>query len=185
MAQLVKNPPAMWETWFQSLGWEDPMEKEKVTHCSILAWRIPWGCKESDTTERLSLWNISAKNNGSSSKKKCKKRKYSNQLNTCRNIGPLFIKKPEFCCEKLMIWATVSSRSCFCWLYTASPSSATKGVINLISVLTIWWCPCVKSTIQCQKKKDWLKNAQRIWIEIFPKKTYRWQTGTWKGIQHH
>ena len=46
-----------------------------------------------------------------------------------------------------MIWATVSSRSCFCWLYTASPSLATKNVINLISVLTIWWCPCVKSSL--------------------------------------
>ena len=42
MAQLVKNPPAMWETWVQSLGWEDPLEKEKATHSSILAWRIPW-----------------------------------------------------------------------------------------------------------------------------------------------
>ena len=42
MAQLVKNPPAMRETWVQSLGWIDPLEKGKVTHCSILAWRIPW-----------------------------------------------------------------------------------------------------------------------------------------------
>ena len=42
IAQLVKNPPAMWETWVQSLGWEDPLEKEKATHSSILAWRIPW-----------------------------------------------------------------------------------------------------------------------------------------------
>ena len=42
MAQLVKNPPAMWETWAQSLGWEDPLEKGMVTHPSILAWRIPW-----------------------------------------------------------------------------------------------------------------------------------------------
>ena len=42
VAQLVKNPPAMWETWVQSLGWEDPMEKGKATHSSILAWRIPW-----------------------------------------------------------------------------------------------------------------------------------------------
>ena len=42
MAQLVKNPPAMWETWVQSLGWEDPLEKGKATHSSILAWRIPW-----------------------------------------------------------------------------------------------------------------------------------------------
>ena len=41
LAQLVKNPPAMWETWVQSLGWEDPLEKGKATHCSILAWRIP------------------------------------------------------------------------------------------------------------------------------------------------
>ena len=40
--QLVKNPPAMWETWVRSLGWEDPLEKGKATHSSILAWRIPW-----------------------------------------------------------------------------------------------------------------------------------------------
>ena len=42
VAQLVKNPPAMWETWVQSLGGEDPLEKGKATHFSILAWRIPW-----------------------------------------------------------------------------------------------------------------------------------------------
>ena len=41
LAQLVKNPSAMWETWVQSLGWEDPLEKEMATHSSILAWRIP------------------------------------------------------------------------------------------------------------------------------------------------
>ena len=42
VAQLVKNPPAMWETWVRSLGWEDPLEKGMATHSSILAWRIPW-----------------------------------------------------------------------------------------------------------------------------------------------
>ena len=42
VAQLVKNPPAMRETWVRSLGWEDPMEKGTATHPSILAWRIPW-----------------------------------------------------------------------------------------------------------------------------------------------
>ena len=42
VAQLVKNPPAMWETWVRSLGWEDPLEKGKAAHSSILAWRIPW-----------------------------------------------------------------------------------------------------------------------------------------------
>jgi len=59
VAQLVKNLPAMWEIWVQSLGWEDPLEKGKSTHSSILAWRIPWtvqGVAESDTIERLSLY---------------------------------------------------------------------------------------------------------------------------------
>ena len=59
---MVKNLPAMWETWVRSLGWEDPLEKEMATHPSVLAWRIPRteeserprGCKESDTTEQLS-----------------------------------------------------------------------------------------------------------------------------------
>ena len=42
IAQLVKTPPAMWETGVHSLGWEDPLENRKATHSSILAWRIPW-----------------------------------------------------------------------------------------------------------------------------------------------
>ena len=42
VAQLVKNLPAMQETWVLSLGWEDPVEKGKATHSTILAWRIPW-----------------------------------------------------------------------------------------------------------------------------------------------
>ena len=60
MAQLVKNLPVMWETWVWSLGWEDPLEKRKAAHSSILAWRIPWtiysswGRKQLDTTEWLS-----------------------------------------------------------------------------------------------------------------------------------
>ena len=41
VAQMVKNLPAVQETWVQSLGWEDPLEKGKATHSSILAWRIP------------------------------------------------------------------------------------------------------------------------------------------------
>ena len=59
-AQLVKNLPAMQETWVRFLGWEDPLEKEIATHSSILAWRIPWteepgglqsmGSQESGTT---------------------------------------------------------------------------------------------------------------------------------------
>ena len=41
-AQMVKNLPVMQETWVQSLGWEDSLEKGMATHSSILAWRIPW-----------------------------------------------------------------------------------------------------------------------------------------------
>ena len=54
LAQLVKNLPTMRETWVQSLGWEDPLEKGKVIHSSILACRI-LGHKDLDKTERLSL----------------------------------------------------------------------------------------------------------------------------------
>ena len=42
MAQIVKNPPAMQETWVRSLGQEDPLEKGMVTHFKILAWKITW-----------------------------------------------------------------------------------------------------------------------------------------------
>ena len=60
VAQLVKNPPAVWETWVRSLGWEDPLETGKATHSSILAWRIPWtvqsmGLQRAGHTEQLTL----------------------------------------------------------------------------------------------------------------------------------
>ena len=42
VAQLVKNPPAIWETWVLSLGWEDPLKKEMATYSSTLAWKVPW-----------------------------------------------------------------------------------------------------------------------------------------------
>ena len=60
----MKNPSAMQETWIQSLGWEDSLEEDMVTHSGILAWTVPmdrgawqaavYGVTESDTTERLS-----------------------------------------------------------------------------------------------------------------------------------
>ena len=47
VAQMIKNLPAMWERWVQSLGWEDPLEKRMATHSSIRAWRTPWTEKPS------------------------------------------------------------------------------------------------------------------------------------------
>ena len=42
VAQTIKNPSAVWETWFRSLGWEYLLKKDMVTHSTFLAWRIPW-----------------------------------------------------------------------------------------------------------------------------------------------
>ena len=64
MTQLVKNPPAVWKTWVQSLGWEDPLEESMAAQSSILAWRIPMDrgalqvavyVAESDMTEQLNI----------------------------------------------------------------------------------------------------------------------------------
>ena len=81
----------------------------------------PWGHKESDTTE----W-----------------------LNWTESLIISIIKiKSEFGNKEFMIWATVSSQSCFCWLYRVSPSLAANNIISLILVLTIWWSPCVESSL--------------------------------------
>ena len=69
VAKMVKNPPAMWEAWVWSLGWEDLLEEVTAAHSSILAWKIPmdkgtWqatthgGRKELDTTEWLSTIKV-------------------------------------------------------------------------------------------------------------------------------
>ena len=69
MAQMVKNLPAMQETWIQSLGWKDLLEEGMTTHTSILAWRIlmdkknlmgysSWNCKESVTAQWISVTHI-------------------------------------------------------------------------------------------------------------------------------
>ena len=63
VAQMVKNPPAMWETWVQSLGWEDPWRRERLPTPVFWPGEFhglygPWGLKESDTTERFSLSTI-------------------------------------------------------------------------------------------------------------------------------
>ena len=69
------------------------------------------------------------------------------------NAFPYFLQfKTEFCSKELMIWVTASSKSCFWWLYRAFPSLAAKNIINLISVLTTWWCPCIELSLGLLKK---------------------------------
>ena len=65
---------------------------------------------------------------------------------------PSFSSKFEFCSKELIIWARVSSKFCFCWLFRASPSLAPKNIINLALVLTICWCPCVESHLGLLEK---------------------------------
>ena len=57
VAQMVKNLPALWETWVQSMSWEDPLEKELATHSSNLAWRIPW-LEEPGRLESMGLHGV-------------------------------------------------------------------------------------------------------------------------------
>ena len=58
MAQTVKRLSTMWETWVQSLGWEDPLEKEMAIHSSTIAWKIPW------TEEPGRLWSMGSQRVG-------------------------------------------------------------------------------------------------------------------------
>ena len=56
-------------------------------------------------------------------------------------VFPIFFNFSLILAKEFMIWATISSQSCFCWLFRASPSLAAKNIINLISLLIMWWCP--------------------------------------------
>ena len=58
VAQRVKNLPAMQETWVQSLGWKDPLEKGRATHSSILAWRTPWTIQPTGSQRVRHAWEI-------------------------------------------------------------------------------------------------------------------------------
>ena len=57
VAQIVERLPIMWETWVQSLGWEDPLEKAMATHSSTLAWKIPW-TEEPDRLQSMGLQRV-------------------------------------------------------------------------------------------------------------------------------
>ena len=62
VAQLVNNPPAIWGTWVQSLGWDGPLKKGKAIHSSILAWRVPWTIQSMRSQRvRHDWWQITKK----------------------------------------------------------------------------------------------------------------------------
>ena len=116
-----------------SLGREDPLEKEMETHSSTLAWRVPW------REEPGRLQSMGSQRVGHD---------WATELTEWSSGFPHFLQfKSEFGNKEFLIWATISSQSCFCWLYRASPSLASRNIINVISVLTIWWCPCVESSL--------------------------------------
>ena len=132
LAQTVKRLPAMQDTQVRFLGREDLLEKEMAIHSSTIAWKIPWteepGRLQSMGSQRVGHdWAISL------------------HFTEWSSGFPYFLQfKSEFCNKEFMILAIVRSQSCFCWLYWASPTLTAKNIINLISVLTIWWCPCVE-----------------------------------------
>ena len=83
---------------------------------------------------------------------------------------PYFLQfKSEFGNKEFMFWATVSSQSCFCWLYRVSPSLAAKNIINLFSVLTIWWCPSLR------------RNEVAIMVNKSPKRSTWMQSQKWQN----
>ena len=140
------NPPAMRETWVWSLVWEDPLEKGKATHSSILAWRIPWtmGCKGSDTTDHLSLspWkfmpvNLAYENLAWSSICPASAISALNSLCTLYSIRQLHnllvLKCALFSCLCALAYAV------FCaWNSSTPRSQARLGVFSLNSQYRFW-----------------------------------------------
>ena len=155
-AQLVKNPSAMRETWARSPGWEDPLEKGKATHSSILAWRIPhtWGCKELDTTEQLSL-HFMLKN-----KQKNKQK-------------PRRQRRGHF----LFLWGGVGRTSKF--LPTSVCSPLSLSVVIEIHLKGLMWKQPLRpqgSLCLCLSLCEWTKS---------PLVPHREQRGPWAGFAIH
>ena len=90
-----------------------------------------WCCKEQYC---IGTWNVRSMNQGKLEVVKLEMARVNTDI-------------LEFDNKDFMVWSTVSSRSCFCWLYRSSSSLAAENIISVILVLTIWWCPCVESSL--------------------------------------
>ena len=149
---MVKNLPAMQETWVQSLGQENPLEKGMATHSSILAWRIswteepgglsPWVHKESDTTEWLSLW--------------CSilgEAKFTSGVNGDSVWGERKKKK-----KPLGLWASFYG------------DGLTMRIFNtLFGVIKLQWFGPVELRKEMKEKEIWAK-----WQQAVPEKKIQW-----------
>ena len=109
-----------------------------ATHSSMLAWRIP-GMGEPDGLPSMGSHRVGHDWSDLAAA--------AATAEESRGFPYFLLFKSKFGHKEFMIWATVSSQSCFCWLYRASPSLAAKNIINLILVLTMWWYPYVESSL--------------------------------------
>ena len=122
------------------------------TPLQYFAWKIPW-TEESIGLQNMGLQRVKWHDLVTKQYQKCVLSQLSYYLKPMVihewSYGfPHFLQfKSEFGSKEFIIWATVSFPSCFYGLYRASPSLAAKNIISLISVLTIWWCPCVESSL--------------------------------------
>ena len=122
VAQLVKNPPAMQETWVWSLGWEDPLKKGKTTHFSILAWRIPW-----------TVWSMGSRR---------VRHDWATFTFTLHSIMwlcdlgqtvDLFGLPPSYLWNGMKIFASLMSKSWWVGRYWANVQMYPKGVSSVVS----------------------------------------------------
>ena len=99
LAHMLRNLPAMWESWVRSLGWEDPLEKELLPTPVFLSGEFhglrslanysPWGCRELDMTEELTLSHSSFPGGASGKEPTCQWRKHETQVESASNVGDL------------------------------------------------------------------------------------------------
>ena len=155
---MVKNLPAMWETWVRFLGWENPLQKETDTHFSILAWRIPWTEEtgrlqsmglhsHSDMTERLSLHFTGKLYIGKDSYTQMKKvsTRKNAEISTWHSQAFPLLGRLE---EEGTLQKVGEGGSCSCWLGSDEVGREIRG----------WW----------------LLPTGALWRQLMPSRVRRW-----------
>ena len=121
VAQVVKNPPAMWETWVWSLGWEDPLEEGMATHSSILAWRIPW-TEEPGGLQFMGSWRAG-----------------HNWANKHAHFELIFVEDMRFCLGLCLFCLWMSNcYSIICWKEHFSPLDCFCNFVKNQLGIIVW-----------------------------------------------